>query len=259
MNAAGRLGLAPAEQQTLRFAALAHDLGRVGISTAIWDKPARLTDGEWESVRLHAYYAERMLLKVPALAEAARLAGAHHEQCDGSGYHRGSRAQPVLSCLLAAADAYVAMRNARAWRPALDPGQAGAELRALGGEGKLEQAAVNAVLAAAGDTGPRVRRTSAWPDRPRGGRAAADHRRRFDPAGRRGPVRGPRPWTSTCRTSMPRPQSRPGPEPPCSRSRTTCCPPDRAGGPGQAYPGVLVPENRENSRSGPARALPGCW
>jgi len=53
------------------------------------------------------------------------------------------------------------MRNARAWRPALDPGQAGAELRALGGEGKLEPAAVNAVLAAAGDTGPRVRR--AWP------------------------------------------------------------------------------------------------
>jgi HD-GYP domain-containing protein (c-di-GMP phosphodiesterase class II) len=161
VGAARRLGLAPAEQRTLRFAALAHDLGRVGISTAIWDKPGRLTDGEWESVRLHAYYSERMLLKVPALAEAARLAGAHHEQCDGSGYHRGSRAQSVLSCVLAATDAYVAMRNARAWRPALDPGQAGAELRTLGGEGKLEPAAVNAVLAAAGDTGPRVRR--AWP------------------------------------------------------------------------------------------------
>ncbi|HTQ91026.1 MAG TPA: hypothetical protein VMK84_16200, partial [Streptosporangiaceae bacterium] len=57
----------------------------------------------------------------------------------GSGYHRGSRAQPVASCVLAAADAYVAMRNARTWRPALDPGQAGAELRALGGEGKLNR------------------------------------------------------------------------------------------------------------------------
>jgi HD-GYP domain-containing protein (c-di-GMP phosphodiesterase class II) len=124
VSAAGRLGLPHAEQQTLRFAALARDLGRVGISTAIWDKPGRLTDGEWESVRLHAYYSERMLLKVPALAEAARLAGAHHEQCDGSGYRRGSRAQSVLSCVLAAADAYVAMRNARAWRPTLDPGQA---------------------------------------------------------------------------------------------------------------------------------------
>jgi HD-GYP domain-containing protein (c-di-GMP phosphodiesterase class II) len=161
VSAAGRLGLDPAGQRTLRFAALAHDLGRVGISTAIWDKPGRLSDAEQESVRLHPYYSERMLLKVPALAEAARLAGAHHERCDGSGYHRGSRAQPVLSCLLAAADAYVAMRHARAHRPALDPGEAGAELRALAGEGKLEPAAVNALLAAAGDAGPRVRRE--WP------------------------------------------------------------------------------------------------
>jgi HD-GYP domain-containing protein (c-di-GMP phosphodiesterase class II) len=161
VSAARRLGLTPARQRTLRFAALARDLGRAAISTAIWDKPSRLTDAEWESVRLHSYYTERMLLKVPALAEAAQLAGAHHERCDGSGYHRGSRAQSVLSCVLAAADIYVAMRHARAWRPALDPGQAGAELRALAGEGKLEPAAVNAVLGAAGDTGPQVRRQ--WP------------------------------------------------------------------------------------------------
>lgn len=67
----------------------------------------------------------------------------------------------MLSCVLAAADAYVAMRHARAHRPALDPGQAGAELRTMAGEGKLEPAAVNAVLAAAGDTGPRARRQ--WP------------------------------------------------------------------------------------------------
>jgi HD-GYP domain-containing protein (c-di-GMP phosphodiesterase class II) len=160
-SAAERLGVAPAEQRTLRFAALAHDLGRTGISSAIWDKAGRLTDAEWESVRLHSYYTERMLVKVPALAEAARLAGAHHERCDGSGYHRGSRTQSVSSCLLAAADAYVAMRHARPYRPALDTGQAGAELRALAGEGRLEPAAVNAVLAAAGDTGPRVRRS--WP------------------------------------------------------------------------------------------------
>jgi len=159
--AARRLGATAAEQLTLRFAALAQDLGRTGVSTAIWDKAGRLTDAEWESVRLHCYYSERMLLKVPALAEAARLAGAHHERCDGSGYHRGSRAQPVLSCVLAAADAYVAMRHPRAYRPALDPGQAGAELRILASEGRLEPAAVNAVLAEAGDTAPRARRQ--WP------------------------------------------------------------------------------------------------
>lgn len=92
VGAAARLRLAAPEQRTLRFAALAHDLGRVGVSTAVWDKPGPLNDAEWESVRLHSYYSERMLSKAPALAEAARLAGAHHERCDGSGYHRGSRA-----------------------------------------------------------------------------------------------------------------------------------------------------------------------
>jgi len=76
VSAAGRLGLPPAERQALRFAALAHDLGRVGISTAIWDKPGRLTDAEWEAVRLHSYHGERILLKVSVLAGAARLAGA---------------------------------------------------------------------------------------------------------------------------------------------------------------------------------------
>ena len=161
IRAGERQGLSRGELATLRFAGLAHDLGRVAVTTAIWDKPGPLTDTEWESVRLHPYYSERMLAKVPALAEAAALAGAHHERCDGSGYHRGSRAQSGPSCVLAAADAYVAMRHARAYRAALDPDRAGAELRALAGAGRLEPGAVNAVLAAAGDTGPRVRRQ--WP------------------------------------------------------------------------------------------------
>ena len=122
-RAGERLGLGGGELATLRFAALARDLGRVAISAAIWDKPGPLNDAEWESVRLHPYYSERMLVKVPTLADAAALAGAHLERCDGSGYHRGSRAQPAASCLLAAADAYVTMRHARAYRPAFGPGR----------------------------------------------------------------------------------------------------------------------------------------
>src|SRR5579859_2958017 len=70
VSAAQRLDASAAELLTLRFAALAHDLGRTAISTAIWDKAGRLTDAEWESVRLHPYYSERMLAKVPPLAEA---------------------------------------------------------------------------------------------------------------------------------------------------------------------------------------------
>jgi DNA-binding NarL/FixJ family response regulator len=86
----------------------------------------------------------------------------HHERVDGSGYHRGTRAaQSVAGCLLATADVYAAMRQARAYRPALDPEQAAAELRRMARDGELETTAVNAVLAAAGDRGRPVRRR--WP------------------------------------------------------------------------------------------------
>ena len=75
--AAWRMGL-PADSVTLvRRAALAHDLGRVGVSNAIWEKPGRLGFGEWERVRLHPHFTERAFAQSPALAPiglAGRLA-----------------------------------------------------------------------------------------------------------------------------------------------------------------------------------------
>ena len=102
-------------------------------------------------------------MRAPSLARAGQLAGMHHERVDGCGYHRGTRAaaQSIAGCLLATADVYAAMRHARAYRPALDPDQAAAELRRMASDGKLETTAVNAVLAAAGDKGRPVRRR--WP------------------------------------------------------------------------------------------------
>jgi HD-GYP domain-containing protein (c-di-GMP phosphodiesterase class II) len=162
-GAAERLRLDPAERLMLHVGALAHDLGRVTVSTAVWDKPGPLNDAEWEAVRLHPYYSERMLCRTRALARAGELAGMHHERGDGGGYHRGTRASahPEAGCVLAAADVYTAMRQARPHRPALDPNRAAAELRRLARDGKLGAAAVNAVLAAAGDKGQPVRRR--WP------------------------------------------------------------------------------------------------
>jgi HD-GYP domain-containing protein (c-di-GMP phosphodiesterase class II) len=161
--AAERVRVNRPDRVGLRLAGLAHDLGRVGVTSAIWDKPSSLSDTEWESVRLHPYYSERLLARAPALAQVATLAGHHHERIDGSGYHRGDtgRAQPIGARLLATADAYVAMRQARAHRPAMDADQAGHHLRQMAAAGALDPPAVNAVLAAAGDTGPRAR--SAWP------------------------------------------------------------------------------------------------
>ena len=86
--AAWRLGLPAETVAFLRRAALAADLGRVGVSNAIWEKPGPLGFGEWERVRLHPHFTERAFAQSQALAPIGLLAGSHHERLDGSGYHR---------------------------------------------------------------------------------------------------------------------------------------------------------------------------
>jgi HD-GYP domain-containing protein (c-di-GMP phosphodiesterase class II) len=67
--AAERLGIDDADRTTLRRAALLHDLGRVAVSTRLWDKPGPLSPPEWEQVRLHPYYTERVLAGSPPLLQ----------------------------------------------------------------------------------------------------------------------------------------------------------------------------------------------
>lgn len=146
----------------VRRSALVHDLGRLSVPNSIWDKSSRLTDGEWERVRLHPYYSERILSRSPALKALAGFAGMHHERLDGSGYHRGSkRAEiPREARILAAADAYQAMTQPRAFRAALSPASAAAQLEASTREGKLDAEAVQSVLDTAGH---KARRSAYWP------------------------------------------------------------------------------------------------
>lgn len=161
--AAGRLGLGEAETTALRQAGYVHDLGRVGVSAAIWDKPGPLTASEWERVRLHPYYTERVLARPLALAPLGAVAALHHERLDGSGYYRGIPAA-MLSLparLLAAADVYHALTERRAHRPAHSAGVAAEQLQAEARDGRLDANAVSAVLAAAGHTARAARRE--WP------------------------------------------------------------------------------------------------
>ena len=73
--------------------------GRVGVSSAIWDKAGPLSTAERDQARLHAYHSERILARIPPLAELAKLAGQHHEHCDGSGYHRGFTRSPAVDAV----------------------------------------------------------------------------------------------------------------------------------------------------------------
>jgi HD-GYP domain-containing protein (c-di-GMP phosphodiesterase class II)/DNA-binding CsgD family transcriptional regulator len=151
-GAARHCGLPEADARTVRRAGWLQDIGRVGVSAGLWGKPGPLSAREWEQVRLHAYYTERVLARPAALARLGTLAAYHHERLDGSGYHRGAAAA-VLSPsarILAAADVYQALTEDRPYRPARDPDAAAAELRREVQAGRLDGDAVTGVLAAAG-------------------------------------------------------------------------------------------------------------
>ena len=157
--AAAALGCSRASISEVRTAGFLHDLGRVAVPNGIWDRPGRLSAGEWERVRLHPYYTERVLEHSPALAPFALLAGSHHERLDGSGYHRGTRAAQlsVAARLLAAADAYDAMIHDRPHRRALRREAAREELGEMVRAGTFEKRTADAVLEAAGAAPLRVR------------------------------------------------------------------------------------------------------
>jgi DNA-binding CsgD family transcriptional regulator len=136
-----------------------HDLGRLGVSNAIWDKPGPLGAGEWERVRMHPYITERMLHQSESLAPLGAIAVQHRERLDGTGYPRGLSGAAIArpARILGAADAYQAMREPRPHRPALAPGEAAAELHAEVKAARLDAEAVEAVLGAAGHRVPRRR------------------------------------------------------------------------------------------------------
>ena len=148
-----------AERQTLYRAGLVHGFGRLGVSNAIWDKPGPLGAGEWERVRLEPQMTQRMLSQSDALAPLAAIVVQHRERLDGSGYPAGLAGQAISrpARVLAAADAYQAMREPRPHRAALSADGAAAELRAEVRAGRLDPDAVDAVLAAAGHRIPRRR------------------------------------------------------------------------------------------------------
>jgi HD-GYP domain-containing protein (c-di-GMP phosphodiesterase class II)/DNA-binding CsgD family transcriptional regulator len=150
--AAHQYGLPASDVCLVRRAGYVHAIGRVGVSAGIWGKPGPLSEAEWERVRLHPYYTQRILAQPAVLAELGAVAALHQERLDGSGYHRSLPAallSPAVR-ILAVANAYQAMREDRPHRPARSPELAAQELRREVIAGRLEGNAVKAVLAAAG-------------------------------------------------------------------------------------------------------------
>lgn len=140
------------DRETLMLAGLLHDLGRVAVPNGIWDRPKTLLAAQWERVRLHTYYTERILSRTPVFAGLASIAGSHREYLDATGYHRaiGGDALTDEMRLLAVADAYVAMTSDRPHRPAMTGAAAALQLHQGVSAGRVCGRAVAAVLEAAG-------------------------------------------------------------------------------------------------------------
>ncbi len=107
-----------ARQRWLRRGALLHDIGKLGVSNAVLDKPGKLDENEWEQVKSHAAYSEQILARLAVFSELSFVAGAHHERLDGKGYPRGLSAEqiPLETRIITVADIFDAITADRPYR-----------------------------------------------------------------------------------------------------------------------------------------------
>jgi HD-GYP domain-containing protein (c-di-GMP phosphodiesterase class II) len=157
-KAAEITGLPAAEAADVRLAGLLHDIGYSAIPARVRLSGEGATESERERLRLHGYFGERILVRSPALARLGALVSAHHERMDGSGFHRGVRGPEinVAARILAAAEAFQGLVEGRGGHAPRSRENAAAVLREEMRAGRLDVAAGEAVLAAAGQPSRRA-------------------------------------------------------------------------------------------------------
>jgi HD-GYP domain-containing protein (c-di-GMP phosphodiesterase class II) len=117
------MGFPAEEVRALRRAGLLHDIGKLGVSSRILDKPGGLDAEDWRQMRRHPELTARILGQVEQLRDLAVVAAAHHERLDGSGYHLGLTAAQLSPAarVLAVADVAEALSADRPYRAGLAP------------------------------------------------------------------------------------------------------------------------------------------
>ncbi len=115
------IGLDPQTLEKLRFGAITHDLGKIGIADEVLNKPASLDDDEYALMRQHPGFSKTIMKPLVRFREYAEIAGSHHEHWDGSGYPDGLKGEeiPLLARIVAIADAWDAMTGDRIYRPGM--------------------------------------------------------------------------------------------------------------------------------------------
>lgn len=118
---AEQLGFEPERRRWLKRAALLHDIGKLGVSNSILDKPGKLDDDEWVAMKTHTTLGETILSRITAFSDIATIAGAHHERLDGKGYPRGIGADELSLDvrIVTVADIFDALTADRPYRKAM--------------------------------------------------------------------------------------------------------------------------------------------
>ena len=118
---ADRMGVPESRRRWLYRAALLHDVGKLGVSNTILDKPGKLDEAEWEIMRTHASHTQEILGRVGVLADLAPIAAAHHERLDGKGYPLGLAEHQITrdTRIITVCDFYDALTADRPYRAAM--------------------------------------------------------------------------------------------------------------------------------------------
>ncbi len=129
------MGLDAAEMKLLNYAALLHDVGKIGIAEAVLNKPSKLTDEEYEVIKHHPLKGNNILAPIKQLQECLPGILYHHERMDGRGYPLGMSGEdiPLIARIIAVADVYDAMTSSRAYRNALSSEVTVQELQRVSG------------------------------------------------------------------------------------------------------------------------------
>src|SRR4029079_1971211 len=120
---ARQLGLDHAHCRWIKRAAPLHDIGKLGVSNQILDKPGQLDEIEWIAMRKHAALGEAVLSRIAAFENLARVVGSHHERLDGKGYPHGLVGDEIAleTRIISTADVFDALTAERPYRAALPP------------------------------------------------------------------------------------------------------------------------------------------
>jgi HD-GYP domain-containing protein (c-di-GMP phosphodiesterase class II) len=118
---AEQMGFLLDQRRWLKRAALLHDIGKLGVSNSILDKPGKLDPDEWTAMQMHAAYTETILSRIATFGDLAAVAGAHHERLDGKGYPCGLKGEQIVleTRIITTADIFDALTADRPYRPAM--------------------------------------------------------------------------------------------------------------------------------------------